>query len=108
VALDDFGAGHTSLRHLQSLAVDMVKIDRAFIQNIAESPENQVFLRHLLGLAKGFGFSTVAEGIETADEAAILRREGVDFLQGFYYGRPNIERPWLAADPIAERAGAAD
>jgi diguanylate cyclase (GGDEF)-like protein len=109
VALDDFGAGHTSLRHLQSLAVDMVKIDRAFIQNIAESPESQVFLRHLLGLAKSFGFSTVAEGIETADEAAILRREGVNFLQGFYYGRPSIERPWLAAElPVAEKASAAD
>ena len=73
VALDDFGAGHTSLQHLQSLAVDTVKIDRSFISNIASSRESQVFLRHLLGLAKGFGFSTVAEGVETATEAEILR-----------------------------------
>src|SRR5271169_2813219 len=54
VALDDFGAGHTSLRHLQTLAVDTVKIDGSFIQNLANSPENWVFLRHLLGLTKGF------------------------------------------------------
>ena len=95
VALDDFGAGHTSLRHLQSLAVDTVKIDGSFIRNLATSPDSQVFLRHLLGLAKGFGFNTVAECVSTADEAAILRREGVGFLQGYYFGRPTLDRPWL-------------
>src|SRR6202035_4922819 len=66
VALDDFGAGHTSLRHLQSLAVDTVKIDGSVDRNLSESPESQVFLRHLLGLAKGFGFDTVAEGVSSA------------------------------------------
>jgi len=96
VALDDFGAGHTSLRHLQSLAVDTVKIDGSFIRNLATSPDAQVFLRHLLGLARGFGFHTVAECVSSAEEAAILQREGVGFLQGYYFGRPMIERPWLA------------
>jgi diguanylate cyclase (GGDEF)-like protein len=96
VALDDFGAGHTSLRHLQSLAVDTVKIDGSFIRNLAGSPDSQLFLRHLLGLAKGFGFGTVAECVATAEEAAILRREGVGYLQGYYFGRPSLERPWLA------------
>ncbi|HZT88347.1 MAG TPA: GGDEF and EAL domain-containing protein [Stellaceae bacterium] len=105
VALDDFGAGHTSLRHLQSLAVDTVKIDGSFIRNIVSSPESQVFLRHLLGLAKAFGFSTVAECVETAEEAAILRAEGIGFLQGYYYGRPEIDRPWLV--PAAEMKKAA-
>lgn len=95
VALDDFGAGHTSLRHLQNLAVDTVKIDGSFIRNLAGSSDNQVFLRHLLGLAKGFGFLTVAEGVATAEDAAILRREGVGFLQGYHFGRPSLERPWL-------------
>jgi len=87
VALDDFGAGHTSLRHLQSLAVDTVKIDGSFVRNLSESPDSQVFLRHLLGLAKGFGFHTVAEGVSCAEDAAILRR--------YYLGRPSIDRPWL-------------
>jgi len=95
VALDDFGAGHTSLQHLQSLAVDMVKIDRSFISGIATDGESQVFLRHLLGLAKGFGFSTIAEGVETEEEATILRNEGVDYLQGYLYGMAAIEPPWL-------------
>jgi len=95
VALDDFGAGHTSLRHLQTLAVDTVKIDGSFVHNLGASPDNQIFLRHLLGLAKGFGFHTVAEGVETAAEAAILHREGIGYMQGYYYGRPSLDRPWL-------------
>jgi diguanylate cyclase (GGDEF)-like protein len=95
VALDDFGAGHTSLRYLQSLAVNTVKIDGAFVRNVASSADSQVFLRHLLGLAKGFGFHTVAECVATAEEAAILRREGVAYLQGHYFGRPTLDRPWL-------------
>jgi diguanylate cyclase (GGDEF)-like protein len=95
VALDDFGAGHTSLQHLQSLAVDMVKIDRSFISGITTNRESQVFLRHLLGLAKGFGFSTIAEGVETEEEAEILRREGVDYLQGHHFGMATLDPPWL-------------
>ncbi|HYU11713.1 MAG TPA: EAL domain-containing protein [Stellaceae bacterium] len=106
VALDDFGAGHTSLRHLQSLAVDTVKIDGSFVRDLAASYDSQVFLRHLLGLANGFGLHTVAEGVETAEEAAILHREGIGYLQGYYYGRPSLDRPWL--DPVVrEGAGKA-
>jgi diguanylate cyclase (GGDEF)-like protein len=103
IALDDFGAGFTSLRHLQALAVDTVKIDGSFIRNIARNYENQIFLRHLVGLAKGFGLATVAEWVETAEEAAILRREGVEFMQGFYYGAPTLEKPWLTGTAAAER-----
>ena len=95
VALDDFGAGHTSLRHLQTLAVDTVKIDGSFVRSLAENPESRVFLRHLLGLTNGFGLSTVAECVETAEEAALLRAEGVGYLQGYHFGRPTIERSWI-------------
>jgi diguanylate cyclase (GGDEF)-like protein len=94
VALDDFGAGHTSLQHLQSLAVDMVKIDRSVIHDITTNGESQVFLRHLLGLAKGFDFSTIAEGVETEEEAEVLKREGVGFLQGHHYGKATLDPPW--------------
>jgi EAL domain-containing protein (putative c-di-GMP-specific phosphodiesterase class I) len=95
VALDDFGAGHTSLRHLQSLAVDTVKIDGSFVRNLADRPENRVFLRHLLGLTKGFGLSTIAECVENAADAALLRAEGVGYLQGFHIGAPTTQRPWV-------------
>jgi diguanylate cyclase (GGDEF)-like protein len=104
VALDDFGAGHTSLQHLQNLAVDMVKIDRSLIRDITTNSESQVFLRHLLGLAQGFGFNTIAEGVETAEEAEILRREGVDFLQGFHYGAATVDPPWLKSAALTEGA----
>jgi EAL domain-containing protein (putative c-di-GMP-specific phosphodiesterase class I) len=96
VALDDFGAGFTSLRHLQALGVDTVKIDGSFVRNLADKPDNQTFLRHILGLVRGLGLKTVAECVETAPEAAMLRQQGVDFLQGYYFGKPAIERPWSA------------
>lgn len=96
VALDDFGAGHTTLRHLQVLSVDTVKIDGSFVRNLADSPENQIFLRHLVGLTRSFGLSTVAECVESAEDAAFLRGEGIGFLQGFYLGAPTTERLWLA------------
>ena len=96
VALDDFGAGHTSLRHLQTLAVDTVKIDGSFVRNLGDSAENRIFLRHLLGLTRGFGMSTVAECVENAEDAALLRAEGVSYLQGYHVGAPTAERLWLA------------
>jgi EAL domain-containing protein (putative c-di-GMP-specific phosphodiesterase class I) len=97
VALDDFGAGHTSLRHLRALAVDIVKIDGSFVRSLVGRRENRVILRHLLGLTRGFGLGTVAECVETAEQAALLREEGVGYLQGYHLGRPTIERLWLGA-----------
>jgi diguanylate cyclase (GGDEF)-like protein len=98
VALDDFGAGFTSLRHLQQLPVDTVKIDGSFVRNVASNSENQLFLRHLVGLAKGLDLTIVAEWVEKAEDAAILRREGVDYLQGYFFGAPTLEKPWLRRD----------
>ncbi len=101
VALDDFGAGFTSLRHLQQLAVDTVKIDGSFVRNLAANVENQVFLRHLVGIAKGLNLTIVAEWVEKAEEAEFLRREGVGFLQGHYFGPPTLEKPWLRTGDYA-------
>jgi diguanylate cyclase (GGDEF)-like protein len=97
VAIDDFGVGFTSLRHLQMLAADTVKIDALFVRDLAAKPENQVFLRHLVGIAHGMGFLTVAEGVESEREAAILRREGVRLLQGYHFARPSLAAPWETA-----------
>jgi len=96
VALDDFGAGFTSFRYMQALDVDIVKIDGSFVRNLAENSDNQIFLRHLVGLADAFGLITVAECVESARDAAILRQEGVRFLQGYHFGRPTLEQPWHA------------
>ena len=94
VAIDDFGAGYTSFRNLQSLHVDMVKIDGTFVKGLATSRDNQIFVRTLVDLARNFNLSTVAEWVTDAREADILRAFGVDYLQGFYFGKPEIEKPW--------------
>jgi EAL domain-containing protein (putative c-di-GMP-specific phosphodiesterase class I) len=99
IAIDDFGAGFTSLRHLQKLAVEIVKIDGSFVRNLVTRRDSQLFVRHLLGLAKGLGLKTVAEWVETAEDAAMLTELGVELLQGYYFGKPSIDAPWLAGRP---------
>lgn len=98
VALDDFGAGYTSFRHLKSLRVDIVKIDGSFVYDICRNRDNRLFVRTLAGLAGGFGLTTVAECVETAEDAAILVDEGIDLLQGYYFARPTVQPPWLDDD----------
>jgi EAL domain-containing protein (putative c-di-GMP-specific phosphodiesterase class I) len=84
--MDDFGAGHTSFRNLRSLGVDMVKIDGAFVQTLATSVDDRFFVRTLAALAKHLGIITVAEWVEDAESARLLRDWGVDYLQGHYVG----------------------
>ena len=95
VALDDFGAGYTSFRHLKTLAVDIVKIDGSFVTNLAQRPEDFLFIKTLLDLAGGFGLETIAECVETEEVADMLQREGVKYLQGYYFARPSTDRPWI-------------
>lgn len=94
VALDDFGSGYTSFRHMKALTVDVVKIDGAFVKDLNENTDNQLFVKTLLGLARGFGLNTVAECVETSEEADLLRKEGSDYLQGWYFGKPILDPPW--------------
>jgi len=104
VALDDFGAGFTSFRHLRALVIDIVKIDGSFVRNLATNVDNQLFIRNLLGLAGAFNLTAVGECVETAEEAAFLVNEGVQFLQGYYFGRPVLERPWRRTAAASLRA----
>ncbi len=93
VAVDDFGAGFTSFRHLKTLTLDIVKIDGSFVRNLTENVDNQLFIRNLLGLAEAYGMETVAECVETQEDARFLIGEGVKYLQGYYFGRPSLETP---------------
>jgi EAL domain-containing protein (putative c-di-GMP-specific phosphodiesterase class I) len=86
IAIDDFGAGHTSFRHLRDLGVDIVKIDGAFVQNLARSSDDRFFVRTLLDLARHLGVEVVAEWVKDEDTAATLRDWGVDYLQGELFG----------------------
>lgn len=94
VAVDDFGAGYTSFSNLKTLPVDIIKIDGTFARNLQDSPENQVFIRSLLDLARAFDVKTVVEWVENAETAALLAEWGVDYLQGHCFGQATIASPW--------------
>ncbi|MFD1480709.1 EAL domain-containing protein [Paracoccus nototheniae] len=103
LALDDFGAGYTSFRYLRDFCFDMIKIDGQFIREIAAKPDNQVLTRALQSIAHHFDMFTVAESVETADEAAFLIDIGIDCLQGYYFGAPTISPPWKKPPSLASR-----
>jgi len=88
IALDDVGSGWSSLNLLHELRPDYVKIDMELIRGIHDDPFKQTIVHHLLSIAETQGIRTIAEGIETEDEAGWLIGRGVDYLQGYLYGRP--------------------
>ncbi|MEM9988703.1 MAG: bifunctional diguanylate cyclase/phosphodiesterase, partial [Pseudomonadota bacterium] len=100
-AIDDFGAGYTSFRNLKALDIDVLKIDGSFVSGVAESRENQLFVRTLLDLARNFGMKTVAEWVDNESDAALLKAFGVDYLQGFYLGKPEEKPEWSETGPSA-------
>ena len=86
IAIDDFGTGYSSLAHLRQLPVDCLKIDRSFVSELADGhPE---ITRAVVALAAGLGLSSVAEGVETEEQAQVLRELGVTHLQGYGVARP--------------------
>jgi diguanylate cyclase (GGDEF)-like protein/PAS domain S-box-containing protein len=88
LAIDDFGTGHSSLAYLKQFPVHEVKVDRAFIQGVAESQVDLAIVRAIIDLARAMGISAVAEGVEIADQAAELNTLGCPVGQGFYFSRP--------------------
>jgi diguanylate cyclase (GGDEF)-like protein len=99
IALDDFGAGYTSFRNLRKLGVDIVKIDGAFVHNIARSEDDRAFAHTLIDLAHRLGLKTVAEWVKDDKAAELLRGWGCDYLQGQLVGLASAERPWLGKPP---------
>ncbi|WP_169828896.1 putative bifunctional diguanylate cyclase/phosphodiesterase [Marinobacterium jannaschii] len=88
VAMDDFGTGHSSLSHLSQLPVNVLKIDRSFILAWSLRQEDLSVLRAIIQLGKTLNLVIVAEGIETAEDKELLRKEGCELGQGFYFSRP--------------------
>lgn len=87
-ALDDFGSGFSSFSYLKHLPVDYLKIDGAFIRNLARDPVDQELVRAMVQVARGLGRKTIAEWVEDADTLALLRTLGVDYAQGYHIGHP--------------------
>jgi diguanylate cyclase (GGDEF)-like protein len=103
IAIDDFGAGYTSFRNLRKLGVDIVKIDGAFVQNIARSTDDRAFVQALIDLARRLEIKTVAEWVQDEEAAGLLRDWGCDYIQGRLIGLASAERSWdaQAARPAA-------
>ena len=87
IALDDFGTGYATLSQLLSFHLDKIKIDRSFVSRLDESDESQVIVRAILGLAKGFGLMTTAEGVEDAEQLSYLRANGCTEGQGYLFSK---------------------
>jgi diguanylate cyclase (GGDEF)-like protein len=106
IAIDDFGAGYTSFRNLRKLGVDIVKIDGAFVQNIARSADDRAFVQTLIDLARRLQIKTVAEWVQDEEAATMLRDWGCDYIQGRLIGLASSVRPWNpAAEVILPAAG---
>jgi diguanylate cyclase (GGDEF)-like protein/PAS domain S-box-containing protein len=88
MALDDFGTGYSSLAHLQKLPIDVIKIDRAFVNGVSHSRENAEIARLVVAMAKSLDITTVAEGIETREDLVTIKQIGADIAQGYLFSKP--------------------
>ena len=94
-AMDDFGAGFTALRYFKHFCFDMVKIDGQFVRGVSECPDNQAMMSALISIAKQFDMITIAEFVETQQDADMLASLGVDCLQGHLFGAATTRPHWL-------------
>ncbi|MCB0970972.1 MAG: EAL domain-containing protein [Acidimicrobiales bacterium] len=88
LALDDFGTGYSSLSYVRRFSLDMLKIDKSFIDGVDSSPEDRAIVEHVVGMAQALGMVTVAEGIERPEQLQWLRRLGCKLAQGYVLSRP--------------------
>jgi EAL domain-containing protein (putative c-di-GMP-specific phosphodiesterase class I) len=103
LSLDNFGNGHSSLFHLMALPFDELKIDRSFVHAVHQSQDGRKIVAALINLAKSMGMTTVAQGVETEEQAGIMTDLGCELAQGWLFGKP------AAADQIPNIiAGTAD
>ncbi len=104
VSIDDFGTGYSSLAYLKEIPADELKIDRTFVMGMLEDPDDYKIVDHTLSIAKSFGLSVVAEGIESKEMLDELRKLGCDYAQGYFLGRPAPAEDFEAS--ISEAASA--
>jgi EAL domain-containing protein (putative c-di-GMP-specific phosphodiesterase class I) len=102
VLLDDFGTGYSSLAYLRDFEIDTIKVDRSFIDRMVDDRHSASLIQAILAMARGIEMEVVAEGIETEEQAKLLRLLGCRYGQGFGLGRPSDARQALAAAAPAD------
>jgi EAL domain-containing protein (putative c-di-GMP-specific phosphodiesterase class I) len=88
ISIDDFGTGYSSLSYLKRLAADLIKIDRSFVKGLGQDVKDTAIVRMIIELAHTLGMKVIAEGVETEEQAELLREMGCDMAQGLYFAKP--------------------
>ena len=88
LAIDDFGAGHSSFGHLKRFKIHKLKIDRSFVRDIDADVDDQAITSAIVQMARSLGLSTLAKGVETAGQLALLKASGCDDIQGRHFSQP--------------------
>ncbi len=96
IALDDFGTGYSSMNYLKRLPINHIKVDQSFVRGLQDNKENLAIVRAIISLSKNLGFSVTAEGIESLNQAQILKYFGCETLQGYYFSKPIPMQEMLA------------
>lgn len=112
LSLDDFGTGYSCLSYLKSLPLNNIKVDQSFVRGLPADMESLAIIRTIISLAKNLGFTVTAEGIETLDQARILRGMDCEILQGYYISKPVLaseipallERHWTVDEPSCTKS----
>lgn len=105
LSIDDFGTGYSSLSYLKRYPLSKLKIDKSFVDGLGNDAEDQAIVLAVVGMARGLGFKTVAEGVETAEQLSFLREHGCDAYQGYLHSRP---QPAVSIEALLERGSEQD
>ena len=104
LSIDDFGTGYSSLSYLKRFPFDVLKIDKAFVQDIVVDPDDAALCEAIIGMAHSLGLSVIGEGVETREQYEFLRMRGAEVLQGFYFNKPMLFDEFRRTAPVFQDA----